>query len=69
MRVPQRVPLRVPLRVQFPAIAIACALLTACGIKGPLYLPAPGTASAPPAGADHSKPVVPKDLIKESPLE
>ncbi len=69
MRVPQRVPLRVPLRVQFPAIARACALLTACGIKGPLYLPAPGTASAPPAGADHSKPVVPKDLIKESPLE
>lgn len=69
MRVPQRVPLRVPLRVQFPAIALACALLTACGIKGPLYLPAPGTASAPPAGADHSKPVVPKDLIKDSPLE
>ncbi|MER2555161.1 MAG: lipoprotein [Thauera sp.] len=55
--------------MQFPAIALACALLTACGIKGPLYLPAPGTAASPPAGADHSKPVVPKDLIKESPLE
>ena len=61
--------MRVSKRVQLPAIALACALLTACGIKGPLYLPAPGTASAPPAGADHSKPVVPKDLIKESPLE
>ena len=57
------------MRVRLPAIALACALLSACGIKGPLYLPAPGTAAPPPAGADHSKPVVPKDLIKESPLE
>ena len=57
------------MRVQLPAIALACALLSACGIKGPLYLPTPGTAATPPAGAEHSKPVVPKDLIKESPLE
>ena len=61
--------MRVPKRVQLPAIALASALLSACGIKGPLYLPAPGTTTSPPAGADHSKPVVPKDLIKESPLE
>ena len=61
--------MRVPKRVQLPAIALACALLSACGIKGPLHLPAPGATAAPPAGADHSKPVVPKDLIKESPLE
>ena len=57
------------MRARLPAIALASALLSACGIKGPLYLPAPGTTAAPPAGADHSKPVVPKDLIKESPLE
>ncbi len=60
---------RATIRVGLPAIALACVLLSGCGIKGPLYLPAPGTASAPPTGADHSKPVVPKDLIKESPLE
>ena len=52
------------MRAKFPAIALACALLSACGIKGALYLPAPGT-----VGADHSKPVVPPDLIKDSPLE
>lgn len=50
-------------------IALACALLSACGIKGPLYLPAPGTTAPPAAGADHSKPVVPPDLLSDSPLE
>ena len=57
------------MRVQLPAIALACALLTACGIKGPLYLPAPGTTAPPAAGADHSKPVVPPDLLSDTPLE
>jgi predicted small lipoprotein YifL len=57
------------MRAKFPAIALACALLSACGIKGALYLPAPGTAAAAAVGADHSKPVVPPDLIKDSPLE
>lgn len=57
------------MRAKLPVIALACALLSACGIKGPLYLPAPGTVSPPPAGADHSKPVVPSDLLKDSPLE
>lgn len=57
------------MRAKLPSIALACALLSACGIKGPLYLPAPGTNTAPPAGADHSKPVVPPDLIKDAPLE
>jgi len=60
---------RATMRARLPAIALASALLSACGIKGPLYLPAPGTTTSPPAGADHSTPVVPKDLIKESPLE
>ncbi|MCK6408085.1 lipoprotein [Thauera sp.] len=57
------------MRAKLPAIALACALLSACGIKGPLYLPAPGTTTAPATGADHSKPVLPPDLIKDSPLE
>ena len=57
------------MRVQLPAIALACALLSACGIKGPLYLPAPGATAAPPAGADHSKPVLPPDLIPNSMIQ
>jgi len=50
-------------------IALVCALLSACGIKGPLYLPAPGTTAPPAAGADHSKPVVPPDLLSDTPLQ
>ncbi len=46
------------MQAKLVAIALCCALLSACGIKGPLYLPAPGAkvASAPAVpGADHSK--------------
>ncbi len=57
------------MRAKFTVIALACALLSACGIKGPLYLPAPGTTAPPAAGADHSKPVVPPDLLSDTPLE
>ncbi len=57
------------MRAKLPLIALACALLSACGIKGPLYLPAPGPATQPQAGADHSKPIVPQDLLSDSPLE
>ncbi len=57
------------MRAKFTVIALACALLSACGIKGPLYLPAPGSTSQPAAGADHSKPIVPQDLISDTPLE
>lgn len=57
------------MRAKFTVIALACALLSACGIKGPLHLPAPGSTSQPAAGADHSKPIVPQDLISDTPLE
>ncbi len=57
------------MRAHLPAIALACALLTACGIKGPLYLPAPGTPGQPEPGADHSKPIIPPDLIPEPLIE
>jgi len=57
------------MRAKFPLIALVCALLSACGIKGPLYLPAPGTTAPPAAGADHSKPVVPPDLLSDTPLQ
>ncbi|MDX5410103.1 MAG: lipoprotein [Thauera sp.] len=57
------------MRAKLPLIALVCALLSACGIKGPLYLPAPGTTAPPAAGADHSKPVVPPDLLSDTPLE
>ena len=57
------------MRAKIPLIALACALLSACGIKGPLYLPAPGSTGQPEPGADHSKPVVPQDLLSDSPLE
>lgn len=50
-------------------IALACALLSACGIKGPLYLPTPGSTSQPEAGADHSKPIIPPDLLSDTPIE
>ena len=57
------------MRAKLPVIALACALLSACGIKGPLYLPAPGSTSQPEAGADHSKPIVPQDLLSEPLIE
>ena len=57
------------MRVQLPASALACALLSACGIKGPLYLPAPGSTAQPEAGADHSKPIVPQDLLSDPLIE
>ena len=57
------------MRARLPAIALASALLSACGIKGPLYLPAPGTTTSPPAGADHSKPIVPQDLLSDPLIE
>ena len=57
------------MRAKFTVIALACALLSACGIKGPLYLPAPGSTAQPQAGADHSKPIVPPDLLSDTPLE
>lgn len=43
-------------------IALGCMLLSACGIKGPLYMPAPtaeGTAAG--TGADDSKPFATPD--------
>ncbi|CAM5336793.1 MULTISPECIES: lipoprotein [Thauera] len=55
------------MRAKLTAIALACALLSACGIKGPLYLPAPGGQA--PAGADHNKPIVPADLRPERLIE
>ena len=57
------------MRAKLPVIALACALLSACGIKGPLYLPAPGSTSQPEAGADHSKPIVPQDLLSDPLIE
>ena len=57
------------MRAKFPLTALVCALLSASGIKGPLYLPAPGTTAPPAAGADHSKPVVPPDLLSDTPLQ
>ncbi|WP_068639029.1 LPS translocon maturation chaperone LptM [Thauera butanivorans] len=49
------------MRAKLTVIALACALLSACGIKGPLHLPAPGTGASgqPVQGADHSKPSQP----------
>ena len=60
-------PMRTTPRITLTALALACSLLSACGIKGPLYLPAPGTSVPPPAGADHSKPVIPPDLLSNTP--
>ena len=57
------------MRARIPFIALCCALLSACGIKGPLYLPEPGTSPASSAGADHNKPLVPPDLTSDSPLQ
>jgi predicted small lipoprotein YifL len=58
------------MRAKLPTIALACALLSACGIKGPLYLPAPGAGNAPAEqGADHSKPILPPDLISDTPIQ
>ncbi len=59
------------MRAKLPAIALACALLSACGIKGPLYLPAPGAKvpSQPDTGADHNKPLLPADLTPTPPIE
>jgi predicted small lipoprotein YifL len=57
------------MRAKFTVIALACALLSACGIKGPLYLPAPGSTAQPEAGADHSKPIVPQDLLADPLIE
>ncbi len=56
------------MRVKSTAIVLACALLSACGIKGPLYLPAPqtGTSGQPASGADHNKPILPPDLIPDA---
>ena len=57
------------MRAKFTVIALACALLSACGIKGPLYLPAPGSTAQLEAGADHSKPIVPQDLLSDPLIE
>ena len=57
------------MRAKFTVIALACALLSACGIKGPLHLPAPGSTAQPEAGADHSKPIVPQDLLSDPLIE
>ncbi|HQZ01375.1 MAG TPA: lipoprotein [Thauera sp.] len=59
------------MRVKLTAITLACTLLSACGIKGPLYLPAPqtGASGQQPSGADHSKPVLPPDLIPNSMIQ
>ena len=57
------------MRVKTTVIALACALVSACGIKGPLYLPEPGTSPASSAGADHNKPLVPPDLTSDSLLQ
>ena len=57
------------MRAKFTVIALACALLSACGIKGPLYLPSPGSTAQPEAGADHSKPIVPQDLLSDPLIE
>ncbi len=57
------------MRAKFTVIALACALLSACGIKGRLHLPAPGSTSQPEAGADHSKPIVPQDLLSDPLIE
>lgn len=54
---------------KFPLIALLCALLSACGIKGPLYLPAPTTTGQPAPGADHNKPIIPPELIPDTPLK
>ena len=55
------------MRVKTTVIALACALLTACGIKGPLYLPAQTSASSQPApGADHNKPLMRPELIPDA---
>ncbi len=46
------------MQAKLVAIALVCALLSACGIKGPLYLPAPSAKAAAAQsvpGADHSK--------------
>ena len=59
------------MRAKITTIALACALLSACGIKGPLYLPAPKTGTPGPAapGADHSKPVLHPDPFSDRELQ
>ena len=56
------------MRAKFTVIALACALLSACGIKGPLYLPAPQTSASgqPASGADHNKPLMRPELIPDA---
>ena len=55
-----------PKRLTGP-IALCCALLSACGIKGPLYLPPPpGAPAASSAGADHNKPLMRPELIPDA---
>lgn len=48
------------MQAKFLVIMLGCMLLSACGIKGPLYMPAPASRGqadkvAPQAGADDSK--------------
>ncbi|AUL98856.1 hypothetical protein B4966_00730 [Rhodocyclaceae bacterium] len=51
IRVFQRPRKRIPMRNKILLAALASTLIvSACGLKGPLYLPQP-----PAAGADHSK--------------
>jgi len=59
------------MQAKFTAIALVCALLSACGIKGPLYLPAPktGASGQPASGADHNKAIQPPDLIQPSSIQ
>lgn len=57
------------MRTKLFVLALCATVLTACGIKGPLYLPAPkpvtpaeGTRSG--ADADHTKPFTPPDAAQ-----
>jgi predicted small lipoprotein YifL len=56
------------MRVKTTLIALACALVSACGIKGPLHLPTPQTSASgqPAPGADHNKPLMRPELIPDA---
>lgn len=55
------------MRVKLTVLALASALLAACGIKGSLYLP-PVPGKAAPDG-DHSKPFEPPEPAPRPPIE
>ncbi|WP_081593407.1 LPS translocon maturation chaperone LptM [Thauera linaloolentis] len=56
------------MRAKLTATALACALLSACGIKGSLYLP-PTPSGQPAPGADHSKPAQPPAPGQYTPIQ